>query len=599
MSRTRFRPETDGFAFTNSWTFDSTEISILTNIVSTAVDAIEIVLSPIITAALGPVLIAEAAVPFIGPWLVYETVKKANDAIVNAIVGAIDAKPYGLCGGMAFSSLDYFVKGWVVPRGTGSGDQPQRTTPTGTALRDYIWSRLIKSLEDNAGTFLQWMAVLHFEGGPGGTWLRDQTRAHLALLKVRIDVGMPVTVGLIGTTWNPMNNHQVLVYGYQDNPDGTCTLFVYDNNAPNVESTIQLDFSGSALSAAESCASNDRGPLRGLFCTSYGPQTPPRAVVLRSGLTAIPPQAGRNETITVQLTAANIGYHDSPALKLVAASDAGSVIQEAGFTSLAEGGARSLSSGLAFSTAGSHRIGAVAALGTFGGISITKQLPPEGATQSPTVSVMVFPDRAIRTVTTGQCEITNCAGSTVRFTTGVGDMGSGATYQWTVAGGTISSGASSPEVEVKLPDQANVNVTIDVRVSLPNGAFSTGSYTFATISNEAAGIERTLCQLRHIMFQPPFMVNPIGPDPGPDNIAHINPADIAALRDAASSVVNAAAVAMRINAPMVLGPGIRSILADKLAQVGTIGIAVQQVSVGAVTGGVTTPVATLETQSTK
>jgi hypothetical protein len=49
---------------------------------------------------------------------------------VDKIVGAIDANPYGLCGGMAFTSLDYFLKGWIVPRGNGPNDQPQRTSAT-------------------------------------------------------------------------------------------------------------------------------------------------------------------------------------------------------------------------------------------------------------------------------------------------------------------------------------------------------------------------------------------------------------------------------------------------------------------------------------
>src|SRR5258708_12941420 len=111
MPRTRFRPETDGYAFTNTWTFDSTEIATLRSLVSDAVGAIEVALSPMIIAALGPALVAEAGVPFIGPWLVYETVTKANDAIVNPIVDAIDPGGYGLCLRMAFSSLYYFLKG--------------------------------------------------------------------------------------------------------------------------------------------------------------------------------------------------------------------------------------------------------------------------------------------------------------------------------------------------------------------------------------------------------------------------------------------------------------------------------------------------------
>jgi hypothetical protein len=151
---------------------------------------------------------------------------------------------------MAFASLDYWRKSWVVPRGIGPNDQPQRTSPTGTALRNYIWTRLLDSVKNNVGTFLEWMAILHFDGS-GATTLRDKTKTEIAKLKSHINSGMPVTVGLIGTTWNPLENHQVLVYGFDDNMDGTVTLFAYDNNAPGVETTYKMNFSGAALEVAE------------------------------------------------------------------------------------------------------------------------------------------------------------------------------------------------------------------------------------------------------------------------------------------------------------------------------------------------------------
>jgi hypothetical protein len=162
MPRTTFRPETDGFAFTNQWTFDPTETAVLQQIVTDAVGVIEIALSPLISVALAPVIAAEAGVPFVGPLLVYETIKNANDAVVNGIVNAIDSHHYGLCGGMAFASLDYWLLRWVLPRGNGPGDQPQRTTPQGTALRDYIWTRLLQSVKDNG-----WCNLLSRQGFQG------------------------------------------------------------------------------------------------------------------------------------------------------------------------------------------------------------------------------------------------------------------------------------------------------------------------------------------------------------------------------------------------------------------------------------------------
>lgn len=62
---------------------DATETVLLTNLVTEAVGVIEIVLSPLIAAAEGPLLAVEAGVPFIGPWLVAKTIEGENNAIVN------------------------------------------------------------------------------------------------------------------------------------------------------------------------------------------------------------------------------------------------------------------------------------------------------------------------------------------------------------------------------------------------------------------------------------------------------------------------------------------------------------------------------------
>lgn len=305
--RTKYRPEVDGFAFANNWTFEPTDIATITGIVTDALGAVEIALAPLIAVVEAPVFAAELAVPFIGPWLVEKTIEAENNAIINGIVGAITVGNYGLCGGMAFSSLDYWHKGWVVPRGNGKDDQPQDGTPLGTALREYIWARLLQSVKDNIWTFLEWMAILHFDVVAGGASLRDKTKAQLVTLRSIINGGTPVTVGLIGTTWNPMSNHQILIYGFEDNFDGTTTLFAYDNNFPSVETTIKLNFSGATLEADESDPNPDRGPLRGLFCTTYTPSTPPLADVVSKGLTISPTVTGAGKPVKVAMTASNIG----------------------------------------------------------------------------------------------------------------------------------------------------------------------------------------------------------------------------------------------------------------------------------------------------
>jgi hypothetical protein len=558
MPRANFHSETDGFAFVNDWTWDATETAILTNLVTDALGVIEVILSPFIIAAEGPVLAAELGVPFIGPWLVAKTIEAENNAIVNAIVGAITPGHYGLCGGMAFASLDYWHKNWIVPRGTGPNDQPQRTSPTGTALRDYIWNRLLKSIEDNVGTFLQWMAVLHFEGGPGASWLRDQTGMQVAILKSRIDTGTPVTVGLVGTSWNPMENHQVLIYGYQNNSNGTVSLFAYDNNHPDTETTYVMDFSGSQLVVNGDTPFGDgSGPMRGLFCTTYSPATPPRAVVLRAGVTESPALTGINKPVQVAMTVANIGYHASPPMTLTIGSNFSAPVHEAAAASLAEGATRAINGNLSFASPGHPSIAGVAMLTAHGGVQVTKFLPPEGATQSPSTAVTIVNDRIIDVVTSTTCQITNVAGGQATFKVEVADMGSGLQFHWTVTGATVLSGAGTQQITVQLPAAVGASYTLAVTVTRPDGGSSGGSMTLQTISSFAAGLEQVMCEISHIMTQPPFQLNP--GDPGPDGQRVVNPGDIAALGNAAAAVVNAANAAAKLGTPVTLGstPAVR------------------------------------------
>ena len=332
-------------------------------------------------------------VPIIGPMLVYEAAKEESERLVKKMTRSRDLATYGLCGGMAFSALDYWCRSWVAPRGTGVGDQPKRTTATGAALRDYIWARFIGSLRDNLATFLEWMLMLHFPFGPGAAWLRDQTLSQIQVLKKRIDGGVPVAIGLIGTTINPFKNHQVLCYGYADHSGHKCSLFLYDSNHPDVEARTILDFSGAELSAVEDYPSAVRGPLRGVFCERYFPATPPAAVVLRSGLTVKPAKGRVNEQFAVTFTAANIGYHASPSLQLLAAGDEGNAVAEPTKRAINEGGARLLSGSVAFGSVGQHKIVALAELGTFGNVLVKKSLPPEGVTQEPIATVNVSRSR--------------------------------------------------------------------------------------------------------------------------------------------------------------------------------------------------------------
>ena len=107
MTKANFTPETNGFAFINSWTFDQTESDLIRNTLTAATNDALILLNPIF----GPGLRFVRVGPVLADW------------IFRAV-----PQVYGLCGGMAFAALDYYRANLALPRGSGRNNQPTRAT---------------------------------------------------------------------------------------------------------------------------------------------------------------------------------------------------------------------------------------------------------------------------------------------------------------------------------------------------------------------------------------------------------------------------------------------------------------------------------------
>ncbi|MEN9935169.1 MAG: hypothetical protein RLZZ387_1748 [Chloroflexota bacterium] len=256
MQKTAFRPQQNGFAFINSWTFEPAEEQEMKRTLARSTDAAAAMASDRFGAMIDVVR------PMLKEWV-------ANAAPKN----------YGLCGGMAAAALDYFRSGQPTPRGKGIQDLPDNSTPEGAALRKYLTNRQLQTMAQNFPTLIGWMIMLHvdvpFVQSDGAAWLLARSKEEWAELKRHIDAGTPWPIMLVGSSASPFNNHQILAYGYDDPGGGTGTIFVYDMNCPDRENSITLDFRGAILQARETCADARRGPLRGFFCNVYEPANPP------------------------------------------------------------------------------------------------------------------------------------------------------------------------------------------------------------------------------------------------------------------------------------------------------------------------------------
>lgn len=225
-----------------------------------------------------------------------------------AIAGAIPGT-FGRCGGMAFAGYDFFLHGFPV-------DERLGTVPPATGvLGDYIFERLLDSLDLNVVRFVDLVVTLHvlpvlgqgatiallaaagstagfigtaigalvgtqvdiFQLG-GRSSALDETRAEWSKLKRTLDQEAAVPVGYIfGSSANPIDQHQVLAIGYRDPGDGTATLTVWDNREANQIRDLALDFRGGELQVGNAFKDEE---LKCIFMERYSPKRPPTSLKL-------------------------------------------------------------------------------------------------------------------------------------------------------------------------------------------------------------------------------------------------------------------------------------------------------------------------------
>ncbi|MFN8250955.1 MAG: hypothetical protein U0V75_03655 [Ferruginibacter sp.] len=172
--------------------------------------------------------------------------KFANTFTSAADLGGINGlRLGGLCGGMVYSSLDYFNRRVTIP--SQSFRPANRTT-----LQSYIYNRQLNSLVGNADKWTE--LILNPFGSRTAeffNWgLQGNNGGRIQELKESIDKGNPAPLGLfIAGDGGFRAHHQVLAIGYDmgrykgdlGEYKEDFKIFIYDPNYPNSTMTLKAD----------------------------------------------------------------------------------------------------------------------------------------------------------------------------------------------------------------------------------------------------------------------------------------------------------------------------------------------------------------------
>ena len=164
----------------------------------------------------------------------------------------------GLCGGMVFAAMDYYLH----------GIEELPATP-GPALFRYFCKRLLDSWNLPLGAVKYYDWQRRKRGLLRLTILNEWPR-----IRARLHAGIPVALGVVkgyGYGWRQLSsNHQVLCYGYDfDELSRSVTLAIYDPNYPG-DDGASLSFPSEFADGESMIAHSCEGPtVRGLFLTEY------------------------------------------------------------------------------------------------------------------------------------------------------------------------------------------------------------------------------------------------------------------------------------------------------------------------------------------
>ncbi|MDB4881727.1 MAG: hypothetical protein JWL95_493 [Gemmatimonadetes bacterium] len=195
-----------------------------------------------------------------------------NDFTNNFIPPPVGLTSSGLCGGMSYSVMDYFLTNDSIPT--------QAFRPAnGTTLQMYFYGRQVTSLQQNLDRWVE--ATVNPLGSRTREFFNWGINERLAQIRSFVDRNRPVPLGMKGTDGGFGGDHQVLAIGYdmgrykgdlgaykQD-----VKIFILDPNFPRQIMTLVPDTAGLQFHYSQR---PDKPIWRTYFVDDrYQPMTPP------------------------------------------------------------------------------------------------------------------------------------------------------------------------------------------------------------------------------------------------------------------------------------------------------------------------------------
>jgi hypothetical protein len=193
----------------------------------------------------------------------------------------------GLCGGMAYAALDYFVAGLDIPQIPEKYISLRYRSPLYGPVFDYLGKRLFNSfnIPEGVWSYIELMnpAFPDFRTSTGRLGMEPRNRAwrmirrEWPIIKSKLDNGLPCPLGLVRVKSREITrlgeNHQVLAYGY-DLAGDDLTLLIYDPNFHgNDNVTLRLNIGDTGRKIDISYWDNK--PVFCFFQTDYTFSMPP------------------------------------------------------------------------------------------------------------------------------------------------------------------------------------------------------------------------------------------------------------------------------------------------------------------------------------